>query len=89
VFWGYVVHITASSTKRGSSTDNLLMDEDSYWISNNVPNSWIQWTVARGITVILSSVKFMEHIGHSGVKDSVIEGPNDSPVWTSIIDSKT
>jgi hypothetical protein len=84
----YVVRITASSTHEGS-TDSLLVDDGHYWASHNVPHSWIQWTIAGGLKVVISSVKIKGSVGHSGVKNFIIDGSNNSAVWTRIFDSNT
>jgi hypothetical protein len=84
-----IVEITVSSHVDGS-TDNLLTEDDSYWASQNLPDSWIQWTITGGLKAIISSVKIRGdmRVPPSGVKDFIIEGSNDGGVWMTIIDSK-
>jgi hypothetical protein len=89
----YTVTVTVSSTYLGS-TDDLLTDNIDYWISRDVPNSWIQWTIGAGLKAVISSVKIIggvesTSILRSGVKDFIIEGSNGGALWTKIIDSKT
>jgi hypothetical protein len=84
-----IVKITVSSHNSGS-TDNLLTEDDNYWISKNMPNSSIQWTITGGLKTIIPFVKIMGAPSSSyGVKDFVIEGSNDSAALATIIDSKS
>jgi hypothetical protein len=84
-----LAQITVSSHNAGS-TNNLLVEDNSVWYSQNLPNSWIQWTIAGGPKAIISSVKIKGLPSNpSGVRDFIIQGSNDSAVWTTIIDSKT
>jgi hypothetical protein len=84
------VQINVSSHLDGS-TENLLTEDDRYWLSMDEPNSWIQWTITGGRKVIISSVKIRGDMRPplAGVKDFMIMGSNDGAVWTTIIDSKT
>jgi cell division protein FtsB len=85
----YIVQITVSSQIYGS-TDTLLTDDENYWASQNVPNSWIQWTITGGLKAIISSVKIRGVLSErKGVADFTIGGSDDSAEWTTIIDSKT
>jgi hypothetical protein len=89
----YIVTITVSSTCLGSTQD-LLTESVDYWVSRDVPNSWIQWTIGGGIRAVISSVKIIGAVESiwtlpSGVKNFMIEGSNDGASWTNIIDSKT
>jgi hypothetical protein len=84
-----LVQITVSSHYAGS-TGHLLVEDNSAWYSQNLPNSWIQWTITGGLKAIISSVKIMGLPSNfSGVRDFIIQGSNDNAVWTTIIDSKT
>jgi hypothetical protein len=85
----HIVQITVSSHRSGSTND-LLTEDNNSWYSNNLPNSWIQWTISGGLKAIISSVKITGRPSFSfGVKDFIIEGSNDNAVWTTILDSKT
>jgi hypothetical protein len=83
-----VVEITVSSNHYGS-TDNLLTEDNNYWMSRNLPNSWIKWTITGGLKAIISSVKIRGLPSACGVKDFIIEGSNDGAIWTTILDSNT
>jgi hypothetical protein len=89
----HIVRITVSSHFLGCA-DTLLTEDHCGWLSDRMPNPWIQWTITGGLKATVSSVKIrglvaVPGLANSGVTEFVIKGSNDNAVWTSIIDSKS
>ena len=74
-----LIQITASSDN-GNIPNNVLKNDNSYWISNNVQNSWIQFDFK---STVISLVSYSLRSAYEP-KSWKIEGSNDSINFTLI-----
>ena len=75
-----IIEVTASSVYNNNTPSNVLKIDNSYWWSENVKNSWIQFDFkTRSVSLKSYSLR-----SYRGPKSWKIEGSNDMNTFTLI-----